>query len=291
MFSRILRFAPSPNGYLHLGHAYSALLNYDKARELGGRLLLRIEDIDTGRCRPDYEDAIYEDLRWLGISWQEPVRRQSEHFADYEAVLAKLEAQRLIYPSFESRAEIAAMVEDLDRHGGWPRDPDGAPIYPGRARKLPAAERQRRREAGEAFSLRLAMDAAVARAGVLTWTETGAGPHGQTGTLMAAPQRWGDVVVARKDVPTSYHIAAVVDDALQGVTDVVRGQDLFWSTSIHRLLQTLLGLPEPTYHHHKLILGEDGQKLSKSTQSTGLRDLRANGATPRDIRRMVGLGR
>jgi glutamyl-Q tRNA(Asp) synthetase len=291
MFSRILRFAPSPNGYLHLGHAYSALLNHDKARELGGRLLLRIEDIDTARCRPDYEAAIYEDLRWLGISWQEPVRRQSEHFPDYEAALAKLEAQGLIYPSFESRAEIAAMVEDLDRHGGWPRDPDGAPIYPGRARKLSAAERRRRREASEPFALRLAMDAAVARAGVLTWTETGAGPHGQTGIVTAAPQRWGDVVLARKDVPTSYHIAAVVDDALQGVTDVVRGPDLFWSTSIHRLLQTLLGLPEPSYHHHKLILDEEGGKLSKSTGATGLRELRAGGATPRDVRRMVGLGR
>jgi glutamyl-Q tRNA(Asp) synthetase len=291
MFSRILRFAPSPNGYLHLGHAYSALLNHDRARELGGRLLLRIEDIDRERCRPEYEDAIYEDLRWLGISWQEPVRRQSEHFADYEAALAKLEAQRLVYPSFESRAEIAAMVEDLDRHGGWPRDPDGVPIYPGRARKLPAAERTRRREAGEPFALRLAMDAGVARAGVLTWTETGAGPHGQSGTLTAAPQRWGDVVLARKDVPTSYHIAAVVDDALQGVTDVVRGEDLFWSTSIHRLLQVLLGLPEPTYQHHKLILDAQGQKLSKSTAATGLRELRAGGATPRDIRRMIGLGR
>ncbi|HUC50672.1 MAG TPA: tRNA glutamyl-Q(34) synthetase GluQRS [Xanthobacteraceae bacterium] len=291
MFSRILRFAPSPNGYLHLGHAYSALLNHDMARELGGRLLLRIEDIDSARCRPDYEDAVYEDLRWLGISWQEPVRRQSEYFADYEAALAKLEAQGLIYPSFESRAEIAAMVEDLDRHGGWPRDPDGAPIYPGRARKFSAVERKRRREAGEPFALRLAMDAAVARAGVLTWTETGAGPHGQTGTLTAAPQRWGDVILARKDVPTSYHIAAVVDDALQAVTDVVRGQDLFWSTSIHRLLQVLLGLPEPTYHHHKLIVDEEGQKLAKSTQSTGLRELRAAGATARDIRRMVGLGR
>ncbi len=291
MFSRILRFAPSPNGYLHLGHAYSALLNDDRTRELGGRLLLRIEDIDRERCRPDYEAAIYEDLRWLGMSWQEPVRRQSEHFADYEAALAKLEAQGLIYPSFESRAEIAAMVEDLDRHGGWPRDPDGVPIYPGRARKLSAAERARRREAGEPFALRLAMDAAVARAGVLTWTETGAGPHGQTGTITAAPQRWGDVVLARKEVPTSYHLAAVVDDALQAVTDVVRGQDLFWSTSIHRLLQALLGLPEPTYHHHKLILDESGTKLSKSTQATGLRELRQGGATPRDIRRMVGLGR
>jgi glutamyl-Q tRNA(Asp) synthetase len=291
MFSRILRFAPSPNGYLHLGHAYSALLNHDMARELGGRLLLRIEDIDPARCRPDYEEAIYENLRWLGISWQEPARRQSEHFADYEAALAKLEAQRLIYPSFESRAEIAAMIEDLDRHGSWPRDPDGVPIYPGRARKLSAAERARRREAGEPFASRLAMDAAVARGGVLTWTETGAGPHGQTGILTAAPQRWGDVILARKEVPTSYHLAAVVDDALQGVTDVVRGQDLFWSTSIHRLLQVLLGLPEPTYHHHKLIFDEDGQKLAKSTRATGLRELRAGGATPRDIRRMVGLGR
>ncbi len=291
MFSRILRFAPSPNGYLHLGHAYSALLNDDRTRELGGRLLLWIEDIDRERCRPDYEAAIYEDLRWLGISWQEPVRRQSEHFADYEAALAKLEAQGLIYPSFESRAEIAAMVEDLDRHGGWPRDPDGVPIYPGRARKLSVAERARRREAGEPFALRLAMDAAVARAGVLTWTETGVGPHGQSGTITAAPQRWGDVVLARKEAPTSYHLAAVVDDALQAVTDVVRGQDLFWSTSIHRLLQALLGLPEPTYHHHKLILDESGTKLSKSTQATGLRELRQSGATPRDIRRMVGLGR
>ncbi|MGA9949190.1 MAG: tRNA glutamyl-Q(34) synthetase GluQRS [Xanthobacteraceae bacterium] len=291
MFSRILRFAPSPNGYLHLGHAYSALLNHDMARERGGRLLLRVEDIDTARCRPEYEEAIYEDLRWLGMSWQEPVRRQSEHFADYEAALAKLEAQGLIYPSFESRAEIAALVEDLDRHGGWPRDPDGAPIYPGRARRLSTAERKRRREAGEPFALRLAMDAAVARAGVLTWTETGVGPHGQTGLITAAPQRWGDVVLARKEAPTSYHLSAVLDDALQGVTDIVRGLDLFWSTSIHRLLQTLLGLPEPTYHHHKLILGEEGSKLSKSTQSTGVRELRAGGAVPRDVRRMVGLGR
>jgi glutamyl-Q tRNA(Asp) synthetase len=291
MFSRILRFAPSPNGYLHLGHAYSALLNHDMARECGGRLLLRIEDIDTARCRPEYEEAIYEDLRWLGMSWQEPVRRQSEHFADYEAALAKLEAQGLIYPSFESRAEIAALVEDLDRHGGWPRDPDGAPIYPGRARRLSAAERKRRREAGEPFALRLAMDAAVARAGVLTWTETGAGPHGQTGLITAAPQRWGDIVLARKEAPTSYHLSAVLDDALQGVTDIVRGQDLFWSTGIHRLLQALLGLPEPTYHHHKLILDAEGDKLSKSTQSTGVRELRAGGAVPRDIRRIVGLGR
>jgi len=291
MYSRVLRFAPSPNGHLHLGHAYSALLNHDMARELGGRLLLRIEDIDAERCRPDYETAIYEDLRWLGLSWQEPVRRQSGHFDDYAAAIAQLEAQGLLYPSFESRRELAALVTELDQQGGWPRDPDGVPIYPGRARKLSTAERLRRRNAGESYALRLAMDRAVAGAGVLTWTETGAGPLGQTGVVTAAPQMWGDVVLARKEQPTSYHLSAVVDDALQGVTDVVRGQDLFWSTSIHRLLQTLLGLPEPAYHHHKLILDDEGRKLSKSTQATGLRELRAAGATVLDIRRMLGLGR
>jgi len=291
MYSRILRFAPSPNGYLHLGHAYSALLNHDMARDLGGRLLLRIEDIDIERCRPEYEAAIYEDLRWLGISWVEPVRRQSEYFEDYAAAVAELEAQGLLYPSFESRSELNTIVAELDRHGHWPRDPDGVPIYPGRARKLSAAERARRRAASEPFALRLAMDAAVARAGALSWTETGAGPHGQTGLVTAAPQMWGDVVLARKETPTSYHLAAVLDDALQGVTDVVRGQDLFWSTGIHRLLQALLGLPEPTYHHHQLILDDDGRKLAKSTKSTGLRELRAAGSTARDIRRTVGLGR
>jgi glutamyl-Q tRNA(Asp) synthetase len=291
MYSRILRFAPSPNGFLHLGHAYSALLNHDRTRELGGRLLLRVEDIDTTRCRPEYEEAIYEDLRWLGVTWQQPARRQSEHFADYATAVAELESQGLIYPSFESRGELSALVAELDRQGGWPRDPDGVPIYPGRARKMSATERERRRAAGEPFALRLAMDRAVARAGVMTWSETGAGPHGQTGLITAAPQMWGDVVLARKEAPTSYHLSAVLDDALQGVTDVMRGQDLFWSTSIHRLLQKLLGLPEPAYHHHKLILDADGQKLSKSTQATGLRELRAGGATALDIRRMVGLGR
>jgi glutamyl-Q tRNA(Asp) synthetase len=183
------------------------------------------------------------------------------------------------------------MLAERERRGHWPRDPDGVPIYPGSARKISAAERSRRRAAGEPFTLRLAMDAAVARAGAQSWTETGAGPHGQTGRINAAPQMWGDVVLARKDTPASYHLAVVVDDALQGATDVVRGQDLFWSTGIHRLLQTLLGLPEPAYHHHKLILDEDGRKLSKSTQATGLRELRAAGKSPVDVRRMVGLGR
>ncbi len=291
MYTRILRFAPSPNGYLHLGHAYSALLNFDMARELRGRLLLRIEDIDRARCRPEYEAAIYEDLRWLGIAWQQDVRRQSEHLDDYRAALTELEAAGLLYPSFESRGEINALVAERDRRGRWPRDPDGVPLYPGRARALSPAERERRRAAGEPFALRLAMDAAVARAGVLTWTETGMGPQGQSGIVTAAPQMWGDVVLARKDMPTSYHLAVAVDDAFQGVTDVVRGQDLFWSTSIHRLLQALLGLPEPTYHHHKLILDAGGRKLSKSTLAASLRDLRAGGATAVDIRRMVGLGR
>jgi glutamyl-Q tRNA(Asp) synthetase len=291
MYTRVFRFAPSPNGHLHLGHAYSALLNYDMAREFGGRLLLRIEDIDAARCRPEYEDAICEDLRWLGISWSGPVRRQSEHFADYEAAIAKLDAERLLYPSFESRSEIEALVAERDRQGPWPRDPDGTPLYPGRARKMLSSERERRHRAGEPFALRLAMDAAVARAGVLTWSERDSGPQGQTGSMTAAPQRWGDVVLARKELPTSYHLAVVVDDALQGVTDVVRGQDLFWATSIHRLLQALLGLPEPVYHHHRLFLDDEGRKLSKVTQATSLRELRASGLSALDIRRRLGLGR
>ncbi len=291
MYTRILRFAPSPNGYLHLGHAYSALLNADLAREFGGRLLLRIEDIDAARCPPEYEVTIFEDLAWLGICWQEPVRRQSEHFDDYQAAISRLEAQGLIYASFESRSEIAVLVAERERQGRWPRDPDGVPLYPGRARKMSAVERKRRIDAGDPFALRLAMDAAVARAGVLTWSEVGTGPQGQTGVVTAAPQMWGDVVLARKEIPTSYHLAVAVDDALQGVTDVVRGQDLFWSTSIDRLLQALLGLPEPVYRHHRLIVDATGRKLSKSTQATSLRELRASGATPADIRRMVGLGR
>jgi glutamyl-Q tRNA(Asp) synthetase len=267
------------------------LLNERMARELGGRLLLRMEDIDAVRCRPEYEAAIYEDLHWLGISWVEPVRRQSEHFVDYQAALAKLEAEHLLFPSFESRSEIEALIAERERQGPWPRDPDGVPLYPGRARKMPLGERLRRRSAGEPFALRLATDAAVTRAGVLTWRESGSGPQGQSGLITAAPQRWGDVVLARKEVPTSYHLAAAVDDALQGVTDVVRGQDLFWATSVHRLLQALLGLPEPAYHHHRLILDAEGRKLSKATRATSLRELRVTGATPGDIRRMVGLGR
>ena len=283
----VFRFAPSPNGYLHLGHALSALLNFDMARAQGGRLLLRIEDIDRTRCRPEFEQAIYDDLAWLGIAWDGPVRRQSEHFDDYQAALARLDAQGLLYASFESRAEIAAMV--AVRGEAWPRDPDGAPLYPGNAKSLTPADRAQRMAAGERYALRLDMAAAIGRAGALSWRETGAGPHGESGTVPADPAAWGDVVLGRKEIPTSYHLSVVVDDALQIVTHVVRGRDLFLATGVHRLLQALLGLPAPTYHHHRLILDAAGAKLSKSTAATGLRELRSRGATPADIRRMVGL--
>jgi glutamyl-Q tRNA(Asp) synthetase len=287
MTKPVFRFAPSPNGYLHLGHALSALLNFDMARAAGGLLLLRIEDIDPARCRPEFEQAIYEDLAWLGIAWEQPVRRQSVHFDDYRAALARLEA--LVYPSFETRGEIAHLVAERERHGPWPRDPDGAPLYPGSVRSLAPAERRLRVAAGRSYALRLDMAAARARAGTLAWTETGSGPDGEHGEIVAEPAAWGDLVLARKDMPTSYHLSVVVDDALQGVTDVVRGHDLFWSTSIHRLLQELLALPAPVHHHHRLFLDSEGKKLSKSTGATALRSLRADGLRPADMRRMVGL--
>ena len=285
----VFRFAPSPNGYLHLGHAFSALLNLDLARQTGGRLLLRIEDIDLTRCKPEFETAIYEDLTWLGIAWDEPVRRQSEHLADYREALEKLSAQNLVFPSFETRAEIAKLVAQREASGRWPRDPDGAPLYPGTAKLLSSDERARLLGSDAPYALRLDMAAACARAGDLFWAEHGEGPDGEIGAVAARPEAWGDVVLARKETPTSYHLSVVVDDALQGVTEVVRGQDLFWSTSVHRLLQQLLGLPQPAYRHHHLILDAAGGKLSKSTEATGLRELRAGGARPADIRGLVGL--
>jgi glutamyl-Q tRNA(Asp) synthetase len=281
----VFRFAPSPNGYLHLGHALAALTDFEMARALSGRFLLRIEDIDGTRCRPEFEQAIYEDLAWLGIAWEQPVRRQSEHLAAYRDALAKLED--LVYPSFESRAEIARLVAERDARGHWPRDPDGAPLYPGSAKRLSAAERAGRM-ADEPYALRLDMNAAVACTGALTWVEIDAASQ-EHETVMAHPEVWGDVVLARKEIPTSYHLSVVVDDALQGVTHVVRGQDLQPATSVHRLLQALLGLHAPVYHHHRLILDEDGRKLSKSTRATALRELRNQGLTPADIRRRVGL--
>ncbi len=284
----VFRFAPSPNGLLHLGHALSALLNADLAQRTGGRLLLRIEDIDATRCKPEFEQAILEDLAWLGIEWEQPVRRQSEHFDEYRAALERLEAAGLIYPAFESRSEIARLVEARERDSGkdWPADPDGAPLYPGKARELTDDERKQRR-AAEPFALRLDMATALARAGRnLMWreeTETGASD------VAAHPERWGDVILGRKETPASYHLAVVLDDALQGITHVVRGTDLFEATGIHRLLQELLGLPAPAYRHHRLLLDRDGNKLAKRTKSTTLRDLRASGWTPVDVRHAVGL--
>ncbi len=299
----VFRFAPSPNGHLHLGHALSALINFEMARAAGGRHLLRIEDIDPARCRPEYETAIYQDLAWLGIEWEQPVRRQSEHFAEYATVLARLEREGLVYPAFESRAEIARLVAERETVGVlWPRDPDGAILYPGAARELSAAERARRR-ATEPFALRLDMKRAIERAARaatplpnpppqagreknLCWTETGGGaPH----EVAASPEQWGDVILGRKETPASYHLAVVLDDALQGVTHVVRGRDLYEATSVHRLLQEILGLRAPIYHHHRLLLDQDGQKLAKRDQSTTLRDLRAAGWTPADVRRAIGL--
>jgi glutamyl-Q tRNA(Asp) synthetase len=286
----VFRFAPSPNGFLHLGHAYSALLNSDRARETGGRLLLRIEDIDATRCRPEYETAIYEDLAWLGIAWETPVRRQSEHLDAYRTALDRLSALGLVYPAFESRAEIARLVKAREADGPWPRDPDGVPLYPGAARSLSADERDRLIDTGAPYALRLDMAAACRRAVGLSWNELGEGPDGERGVVPARPEAWGDVIVARKKTPTSYHLSVVVDDALQDISEIVRGQDLFHATSVHRLLQVLLHLPEPVYRHHGLLRDERGRKLSKSTSSTGLRELRAGGATPAGIRRLVGLG-
>ena len=285
----VFRFAPSPNGFLHLGHAYSALLNAEAAERSGGRFLLRIEDIDAARCRPAFETAIYEDLAWLGIHWETPVRRQSEHLAAYREALDRLDAMGLLYPSFESRAEIARLVAAREASGPWPRDPDGVPLYPGDAKSLTTEARAQQLRSGAPYALRLDMAAACRRVGELRWTEGGSGPDGETGEVAAHPKAWGDVILARKETPTSYHLSVVIDDALQGVTHVIRGQDLFWSTSVHRLLQSLLGLPMPAYRHHALISDEAGAKLSKSTAATGLRELRAAGVTPAEICRRVGL--
>lgn len=260
------------------------------AAALGGRLLLRIEDIDRTRCRPEHEAAMIEDLAWLGIPFEAPHRRQSEHLADHAAMLARLAAMDLVYPSFESRAELKALAAAQAAETGapWPVDPDGAPLYAGRGRDIPPEEAAARVAVGEPHALRLDMAAALARvAGPLTWTETDA--EGQPLRVVTAqPRRWGDVVLARKELATSYHLAVVTDDALQGVTHVVRGEDLFEATAVHRLLQELLGLPVPLYRHHGLVMGPDGKKLSKSDQAEGFRALRREGVGPGDVRAMMG---
>ena len=285
------RFAPSPNGELHLGHAHSALLNQDRARAAGGRLLLRIEDIDTARCTPEFEQGIYDDLAWLGVAWEKPPRRQSEHFGEYRAALDRLIGAGLVYPSFLSRGELRGIIAEQEAKGEhWPHDPDGAPLYPAMERTLSKRERARRIKSGAPYAWRLDMDAALdALDGPLFWEERGAGPEGETGRLEAHPELWGDVVIARKEVPTSYQLSVGVDDALQGITEVVRGRDLFHATSVQRLLQQLLGLASPAYFHHELVLGPDGRKLSKSFRDTGLKALRAAGVSPAEVRRMVGL--
>jgi glutamyl-Q tRNA(Asp) synthetase len=291
MSQPVFRFAPSPNGPLHLGHAYSAILNHDLVRRVGGRFLLRIEDIDRERSRMQFERAIHEDLAWLGLGWEDPVRRQSDHFDDYRAALDRLVEAELVYPAFLSRGDVRAFIADEEARGiDWPRDPDGAPLYPTIERHLPSRERRARIEAGAPFAWRLDVDAAMNNvSGRLDWHEEGFGLQGETGLISADPRIWGDFIVARKDLPTSYQLSVVVDDAIQGVTHVVRGRDLFHATSGQRLLQELLGLTPPTYLHHDLILGEDGRKLSKSRGDTALGALRMAGAQPQDIRRMVGL--
>lgn len=284
----VFRFAPSPNGPLHLGHALSAILNHDMARAADGRFLLRIEDIDQARCTPEFEDGIYADLAWLGLGWEKPVRRQSEHFAEYQSALQSLIDRDLAYPSFLTRGEVRAFVSASEAGGKpWPRDPDGAPLYPACDRERTVADRRRMLESGLKHAWRLDIERALTTIpGRLDWTETG---DGQTGQIAADPAAWGDVVLSRSDAPSSYHLSVVVDDALQGVTHVVRGLDLFHATSIHVLLQALLGLPAPLYHHHRLITDDAGRKLAKSEGDTGLAELRAKGISAADLRRRIGL--
>ncbi len=284
----VFRFAPSPNGRLHLGHALSALTNAKMAAETGGRLLLRIEDIDLTRCTPELEQAVLDDLDWLGILYERPVRRQSEHFPLYRQALDTLIARGLVYPAFLTRGEVKARVAAFEENGAvWPRDPDGPPLYPTEERDLSTEERAEKLATTDRHALRLDMAKAVAAIGHrLSWQETGDGPRGE---ITADPKAWGDVVLWRSDAPASYHLAVTVDDAAQGVTHVVRGLDLFHATSVHRLLQTLLDLPQPVYHHHRLVLGPDGRKLSKSAGDTALAVLRAEGKTPSDIRALVGI--
>ena len=274
----VARFAPSPTGRLHLGHAYSALFAREAARAAGGRFLLRIEDIDAGRCRPEFDAAILEELAWLGLEWPEPVRRQSAHMADYAAALDRLDRMGLLYPCVLSRKELAAALSAP--HG--PPGPGAAPADTDRL--LPRAERARRIAAGEPVALRLRMARAAALAGPLAWRDLDAGEQ------RAAPEAFGDTVLARKDFPASYHLAVTVDDALQGVTLVTRGADLFEATHVHRLLQALLGLPVPEYRHHRLLADAAGRRHAKRDGAPTLRALREAGRTPEEVRAMVGFG-
>ena len=287
MTAPVFRFAPSPNGELHLGHALSALIGYERARACGGRFLLRIEDIDIVRSRERFVAGILGDLAWLRLSWEEPVVFQSQRLAAYAEAVKKLKSMGLLYPCFATRAEIEAAASE------GPTDPDGALLYPGLYKGRAAAEIERRTAAGEPFALRLDMERALAAAATklqrttLTFTELA--EDGTPQQIEAHPERWGDAVIVRKDTPTSYHLAVVVDDAWQGITHVTRGRDLFAATDLHRLLQVLLDLPAPLYRHHRLITDAVGRKLAKSARDTSLKSLRESGATPVDIKRLVGL--
>ncbi len=280
--SAVTRFAPSPTGFLHRGHAYSALTAQALAARSGGRFLLRIEDIDTARCRPDYEIALLDDLAWLGLAWERPVRRQSDHLGDYHAALERLRGLGVLYRCFRTRAETLPQIAGAP-HGEV--DIDRAAHGP-----LPAAEENRLLADGRPFAWRLSAARAVERlrGARLTFEERGLGPAGEAGEIAADPFRNGDIVVARKDVGVSYHLAVVVDDALQGITVVVRGQDLFGATHIQRLMQALLGLPTPVYHHHPLILRPDGKRFAKRDTAETLASLRAAGVTPDTLRRSLG---
>ena len=280
----VSRFAPSPTGLLHLGHAFSALFSAEAARGAGGRFLLRMENIDPGRCRTEFEEAIFEDLSWLGLAWEEPVRRQSEHMDDYRKALGTLEAKGLIYPCYCTRKEIQAEIEQAHRAPHLaPRGPDG-PVYPGICRDLGGEAHAARREADAVFALRLRMREAIEEAGPLTWVDRG------VGAVIADPAQFGDIVLARKDVPTSYHLAVTVDDHLQDVTLVTRGEDLFHATHVHRLLQALLGYDVPDYHHHGLLTDESGRRFAKRDRSLTLRALREAGHSVDAVRHMAGIG-
>ena len=274
----VTRFAPSPTGLLHLGHAHSALFGWKAARDRDGVFLLRIEDIDPGRCRPEFERFLMEDLSWLGLSWPVPVRRQSEHLEDYRAALDRLAGLGMTYPCFCTRKEIE---EEIARAGHAPHGPDGA-LYPGTCRPLSEEERSARIASGQAFAIRLDVARAARLAGPVCWHD------GDAGTIEATPEILGDVVLARKDIPTSYHLSVTVDDALQGVTLVTRGRDLFHATHLHRLLQALLGLPTPDYRHHGLLTNDRGERLAKRDKAVSLRALRETGRTSAEVRAMAG---
>ncbi len=279
MSSIVTRFAPSPTGYLHLGHAHSAIFAWRAACEGAGRFLLRIEDIDPTRCRPEYAEAIQEDLAWLGLSWDGPVRVQSRHLPEYRAVLEALSARALLYPCFCTRADIA---REIAASAAAPHGPDG-PLYPGTCRRLPPEERARRIAGGEPHALRLDMAAALAAASPgLSFEERG------EGRLICEPAQFGDAVLARKDTPASYHLCVTYDDAHQGVTLVTRGLDLKPATHLHRLLQALMGWPEPRYAHHPLLTDAAGRRLAKRDRAATLRELRAAGHSPAQIRALAG---